>query len=227
VTDPARAPRIRALLFDFDGMILDTESPAFASWQEVFVEHGHELTRERWAAAVGTLHGFDALEHLEGLVGTPLDREAIRSRRVARKDELVALEVVRPGVVEYLEGARRRGLALAIVSSDSREWVQTHLARLGLDGGWAGFFCADGDRTRANPSPVLYREAMAALGVAAGEGIAFEDSPNGIRAAKRAGLFCVAVPNPVTEWMDLGEADLMVPSLADLPLDELLARVGE
>ena len=223
----AEPPRIRALLFDFDGMIVDTESPAFRSWQEVFVEHGHELTREQWAAAVGTLYGFDALEHLESLTGTPVDRDQIRARRVARKDELVAVEAVRPGVVDYLQEARRRGLALAIVSSDSREWVQTHLERLGLDEGWAGFFCADGDRTRAKPSPVLYEEAVASLGVGPEEGIAFEDSPNGIRAAKRAGLYCVAVPNPVTEWMDLGEADLLVASLAELPLDELLARVGE
>ena len=84
---------------------------------------------------------------------------------------------------------------------------------------------ADHDRVRAKPNPILYLEALDLLGVAAAEAVAFEDSPNGVRAAKAAGLFTVAVPNEITRDLGVDEADLVVDSLADLPPDELLARV--
>ena len=224
--NPGDGRRIRALLFDFDGMILDTESPAYRSWQEVYREHGHDLTLADWSAAVGTLGGFDALAHLEMLTGRALDRDGIRSQRLLRKDRLVADEAVRPGVLEYLAGAERLGLVVAIVSSDSRDWIEGNLARIGVGEGWAGIFCADHDRARAKPAPTLYLEALTALGLEPSQAVAMEDSPNGIRAAKGAGLFCVAVPNPVTAGMDLGQADLVVASLADLPLEELLAKAS-
>jgi beta-phosphoglucomutase-like phosphatase (HAD superfamily) len=115
---------------------------------------------------------------------------------------------------------------VAIVSSDSRDWIEGNLRDVGLSDGWAGIFCADGDRDRAKPAPWLYLEALAALGLNASQAVALEDSPNGVHAARRAGLFCVAVPNAVTEGMDLAHADLIVPSLADLPLEDLLQRAG-
>ena len=86
--------------------------------------------------------------------------------------------------------------------------------------------CADGDTTRCKPSAALYLEALDALGVEAGEAIAIEDSPNGVAAARAAGIFCVAFPNDVTRGLDLSQADLLLESLEDVPLGELLARVG-
>jgi HAD superfamily hydrolase (TIGR01509 family) len=216
---------IRALLFDFDGLIVDTESPAFAAWRRLYDQHGQELSLDRWSAAIGTIDGFDAFAHLEELVGAPLDREVLQAGRLEHELTLVEAEQLRPGVADYLADAERLGLRKAIVSSGSRPWIDGHLRRLEQAYGWDAIVTADGDVSRAKPSPTLYLEALQALSVDASDAVAFEDSPNGIRAAKAAGLYCVGVPNPVTAALGLDEADLVVESLANLPLDRLLASV--
>jgi HAD superfamily hydrolase (TIGR01509 family) len=215
---------IRAFLFDFDGLIVDTEVPSRAGWEHIYREHGHELPPEKWALMVGTVGGWDPMAHLEGLVGTPLERDRITERRREHEFALADAEELRPGILDYLAEARQRGLKRAIVSSADRRWIDRHLARLEQAVGWDTIVTADGDVTRAKPSPELYLEALGRLGVAAAEAIAFEDSPNGVRAAKAAGIFCVAVPNEVTRALGLDEADLVLDSLADLPPADLLAR---
>jgi len=215
---------VRALLFDFDGTLVDTESVDLRSWQEVFAAHGVQVPLERFALRIGTLNGPDELDELDALLDAPCDREAVQAGRRARELELLSEESLRPGVREYLDAARELGLALGIVSSSSRSWIADGLARLGVPDRWAVVACADGDRSLCKPSPALYLEALRTVGVAPEEAIAFEDSPNGIAAARAAGIFCVAVPNPVTRSLDLGAADLVVASLADLPPAELLAR---
>jgi HAD superfamily hydrolase (TIGR01509 family) len=213
---------VKALLFDFDGTLIDTEGPSFRAWQEIYADHGHELALERWVERVGTIGGFDPLEHLGSLAGE-IDRAAINERRIRRRDALIELELLRAGVPEYLEQARGLGVRVGIVTSGPREWVASHLARLGEADGWDCIVCADRDASAAKPAPTLYLRALAALGVSASEAIAIEDSPNGIRAATGAGVFCVAVPNPVTVSLDLSAADLVVESLLELPLDELIS----
>lgn len=217
---------VRALLFDFDGLIVDTESPAFAAWRRLYAQHGHELSLERWSAAIGTIGGFDALVHLETLVGEPLEHEVIEAGRLKHELTLVEAEGLRPGVAEYLADAERLGLRKAIVSSGSRPWIDSHLRRLERLYGWDAIVTADGDEARAKPSPTLYVEALGALAVDAADAIAFEDSPNGIRAARAAGIYCVGVPNAVTAGLGLDEADLVVDSLASLPLARLLERAA-
>jgi HAD superfamily hydrolase (TIGR01509 family) len=217
---------IRGLLFDFDGLLVDTETPARLAYEELYREHGHELPLDQWATLVGTIGAeFDPDAHLEQLVGRPLDRERLTERRRAREFELCDLEELRPGIEDYLAEAERRGLKTAIVSSSTREWIARHLERLGRVNGWKAIVAADGDAARAKPQPDLYLEALAALSLQPQEAIAFEDSLNGIRAAKAAGVFVVAVPNPITETFALDEADLLLGSLEDVPLDELLERV--
>lgn len=218
---------IHALLFDFDGIVVDTELPELTTWQEVFQEHGHELTIEEWAACVGTVGGFDPLARLEELLGSPLeDPQAVIERRRVRTLELVAAQGLRPGVASYLDRAQELALRVAIVSSSSTEWITSNLARVGRSEGWEGFHCANGDATRAKPLPCLYEEALAALDVAAGGAIAFEDSAHGIRAAKAAGIFCVAVPNEVTRSFDLSAADLLIESFEHMSLDEVLSAAA-
>jgi HAD superfamily hydrolase (TIGR01509 family) len=217
---------VRALLFDFDGLIVDTESPAFAAWRRLYAQHGQELSLDRWSAAIGTIDGFDALAHLETLVGTALERDVLQAERLEHELTLVQAEGLRPGVAEYLADADRLGLRKAIVSSGSRPWIDGHLRRLERLYGWDAIVTADGDVRRAKPCPTLYREALAALAVDAAEAVAFEDSPNGVRAARAAGIYCVGVPNAVTAGLGLDEADVVVESLASLPLPELLRRVG-
>ena len=215
---------VRALLFDFDGLIVDTESPSLAAWRWLYEQHGHELTLERWSAAIGTIDGFDPLAHLETLTGEPLEREVVDARRLEHELMLVEAEGLRPGIAEYLAEAESLGLRKAIVSSSSRPWIDRHLRRLERAYGWDAIVTADHDRERAKPSPTLYLEALEALSVPAEEAIAFEDSPNGIRAAKAAGIYCVGVPNAVTAGLGLDEADLVLDSLADMPLARLLER---
>src|SRR5207249_1598855 len=89
---------IRGLLFDFDGLIVDTESTAFASWQRVYREHGHELPLDRWVTIIGTIGGFEPLDHLEELVGSPFDRGAAGARQRAHEVLLSEAEALRPGV---------------------------------------------------------------------------------------------------------------------------------
>lgn len=217
---------IRALIFDFDGLMLDTEGPDYRAWQEVFAQHGHELPLAVWSECIGrAADWFDPLARLESLVGTPIDRDAGHAWQRERHRELIEAEPLLPGVSEYLMAARRLGLRLAIASSSSPGWVGGHLERLKLS---AYFECVRcwGDVERAKPAPNLYLAALASLGVTASEAIAFEDSFNGVRAAKEAGLFCVAVPNALTAHLDLGQADLLLRSFADLPLPALLARVS-
>jgi HAD superfamily hydrolase (TIGR01509 family) len=218
--------KLRGLLFDFDGLLIDTESPSRLGWEELYREHGHELPLDEWATLVGTIGApFDPFAHLEALVGQPLDREELMARRRAREFELIDLEDLRPGVEEYLAEARKRGLRTAVVSSSSQDWVENNLQRLDRLDHWDAIVTADGDPSRAKPQPTLYLEALSKLGIGSDEAVAFEDSPNGVRAATRAGLVCVAVPNPVTATLALDEADIVVETLADLPFADLLAQL--
>jgi HAD superfamily hydrolase (TIGR01509 family) len=221
---------IRAFLFDFDGLILDTEYASRAGWEMLYREHGHDLPAEMWATLVGTTHApWDPMRHLEELVGEPLERDALNERRRTHELSLIEAEQLRPGIVEYFAAARRHGLKRAVVSSSNDEWVGMHLKRLGEAGGWDAICTANRDAARAKPSPTLYLEALELLEVGASEAVAFEDSPNGVLAAKAAGIFCVAVPNEVTRELGLDEAgpDLLLDSLADLPPEELLSRFRE
>lgn len=215
-----------ALVFDFDGTILDTESPDYASWHEVYEEHGHELPHDLWLTRVGgSGEGFDPHGHLETLIGQMLDREALRARRRSRNLELIQEQEVRPGVLDYLDDARKLGLRLAIASSSPVSWVEGHLTRLGLLGYFERLCTAD-DVPRVKPDPALYRLAVERLGVPPEAAIAIEDSHNGMLAATGAGLICVVCPNEITRGQDFTGAHLRLDSLADMPLAELLQLLG-
>lgn len=217
---------IRALIFDFDGLILDTEGPEFQSWQEIYQAHGVTLSFDLWAVGIGTTDAFNPYDHLEAQLGRPLHREAVRSGHRQRCADLLQTQPILPGVETYLAAAQGLGLQLGVASSSSRAWVEGHLHQRGLQAHFACIKCAD-DVPRPKPDPALYRAALAALAVRPEEAIALEDSPHGITAAKRAGLFCVAVPHPLTRQLPLHHADLQVASLADLPLGDLLREAQQ
>ncbi|HEY2072528.1 MAG TPA: HAD-IA family hydrolase [Gaiellaceae bacterium] len=216
---------IRAFLFDFDGLIIDTETASRAGWAWLYREHGFELPEDQWATLIGTIGApWEPMRHLEELVGAPIDADALNERRRTHELSLLETEDFRPGILEYLEEAEQRGLKRAIVSSSSNRWIDMHLSRLERAVGWDAIVAANHDVARAKPRPDLYLEALDLLGVSPDEAIAFEDSPNGVRAARAAGIFCVAIPNEVTRSLGLEEADLVLDSLADLPPAQLLAR---
>ena len=210
-----------AVLFDFDGTLWDSETAVYGVFRDLFEEHGHELTLQTWSAAIGTLGGFDPYTELERLHGVGLDLPGIRERAEARIDEVAARVPLRPGVAAFLRQLDEAGVPRALVSSDHSEWLVTHLERLGWPDGWSGMVCADGDPARAKPNPHLYLAALEVLGVDASETFAVEDSPNGVRAAKAAGIACLCVPNEATAGLDVSEADLVVPTFEDLAVGDV------
>ncbi len=217
---------IEAVIFDFDGLILDTEVPVFVAWQEEFEAHGcPPLTVDEWAAEIGTVRGLDLVELIGTRATRPFDEAAMHARRQARRDELLAGETARPGVHEWLDEADTLGLTVAIASSSPSEWVEPHLERLGLRDRFAYIACFDGVLA-GKPAPDLYLAACAAVDVAPHTAIAIEDSPHGVSAAKAAGLWCIAVPNEITARLDLAHADLRLSSLADATLRDVLDRMS-
>ena len=215
---------IRAIVFDFDGLILDTEEPIYRSWLEVYKAHGEELPFERWINIVGsTTTGFHPQHHLEERLGRPLPQEVL-DRRIGRRTEMILAQTVLPGVVQRLDEARDMGLKLGVASSSTSDWVRGHLTRLGILERFDCLRCRD-DVEHAKPEPDLYIAVLDCLGFEPSEAVAIEDSPNGVAAAKRAGMLCVAIPNSITQRLDLSQADLMLGSLADVTLPELLERL--
>lgn len=213
------------MVFDFDGLILDTEEPIYRSWLEVYQAHGEDLPFERWIQTVGSTNdAFHPQHHLEERLGRALAKEVLE-RRAGRRTELILANAVLPGVVDQLDRARQLGLKVGVASSSTREWVSGHLSRLGILDRFACMRCRD-DVEHAKPEPDLYLAVLECLGVKAAEAFAIEDSPNGVTAARRAGMKCVAIPNSITERLDLTHADLVIRSLSDLTLDQLMAKLA-
>jgi HAD superfamily hydrolase (TIGR01509 family) len=219
---------IKALIFDFDGLILDTETPDVHAWENIYAEYGFPFPLDSWAQIIGGMGAstFDAAAHLQSLLSDPLDLAALQQRQNHLSHALVAQQPVMPGVIDYLQEAKRLGLKLAIASSSPHSWVDTHAQRLGVFEYFDQIICADDVGSgRTKPNPDLFLAALDQLRVKKREALVFEDSPNGVRAAKAAGIFVVAVPNSVTSRLSIEHADLTLSSLADLSLPELLNQV--
>jgi HAD superfamily hydrolase (TIGR01509 family) len=218
---------IKALVFDFDGLILETETPIFRSWQEIYRSYSCELSLDEWIVNIGTMEeAFDPVASLEQRTGQTIDRAQILTWRQRRELELIHSQPVMPGVREYLESARRLGLKVGLASSSSCDWVVGHLERLELIGYFDAIAASD-DVLRTKPDPALYRTAVEWLGVAPEQAVAFEDSLNGLIAAKRAGLHCVVIPNALTHHLNLEQADLRLESLEEMPLVDLVASLEQ
>lgn len=211
----------RALIFDFDGTIVDTETPLFRAWGELYARHDVELDLALWQATIGSDQDPDHWAVLESRVGT-LD-PGLRDWRRQRRDQLIDEAGVRPGVLEWLDAAEALGIPVGIASSSPIDWVERHLDRLGLLERFACFACCN-EVIPAKPDPTSYRLACEALHADPRRSIAVEDSPHGVAAAKDAGLFVVAVPHDLTAGLDLSRADLLVESLDEVTLGDVLGR---
>lgn len=221
--------RIKALILDFDGLILDTEYPEYLSWYEIFQDYGLEFSASEWAAYIG--RGADEAiytpyDMLEARTGLSIDRTAIRSRRQIRFNELMQAEEVLPGVVDLINTAKGLDIKLAVASSSDQSWVKPHLSNLDLIHHFDLIRCGD-EVTHRKPNPELYLSVLEALDITRHEAIAFEDSPNGIAAAVSAGILCVAVPNRLTIHGDLTSTDVLVNSLKDFSLHSLLSIIPD
>jgi HAD superfamily hydrolase (TIGR01509 family) len=216
---------IRALIFDFDGLILETEGPSYQSWEQVYRSFGLSLPFSTWSTIIGTTQGeFNPQRELQKQVPGAVDWEAVEAQRQAAENAIIEAQATMPGVEQYILDAKQRGIKLGVASSSPCQWVTRHLTRLGLLDCFDSI-CAADDVKRVKPDPELYLTVLCRLGIQADEAIALEDSPLGIQAAKSAGLFCVAVPNPLTRQLSLHQADYLVESLTELPLEQLLSLV--
>jgi HAD superfamily hydrolase (TIGR01509 family) len=210
--------QVRALFLDFDGLICDTERAVRRSWDEAYRELGLIFPTGVWEQIAGRPDGEAvALADLSRRLGGPVT-DALRARRLLRKQVLSAAEPLRPGVAALIAEATRRGLPLAVVSSSPRTWVHEHLLRLGVLDRFAVIVCGD-DVFRRKPAPDPYYLALRRTGLTADQVVAFEDSPPGVRAALAAGLRCVAVPNAVSNAIGLSHATVVLDSLERYQLD--------
>ena len=217
---------IRGIIFDFDGLIVDTEWAVYQSWVELFDSFGAKLPLDQWTSIIGisAYEHFDPFDILEQQIEQNLDRSRLSEQRHAREMGLARAQPILPGVEDYLREAKYQALKLGVASSSDRNWVRGHLTRLRLLNYFDVIFTSE-DVERAKPDPALYHLALQRLDLSPSEAFVLEDSPNGVTAAKAAGIFAIAVPNPLTACLNLNHADLILSSLDEISLTELIRVV--
>ncbi|MBD2845028.1 HAD-IA family hydrolase [Paenibacillus sp. IB182496] len=217
---------IKAIIFDFDGTIIDTETAWYVAFRDAYKEHGVELTLEKYSECLGTsLHSFNPYTYLSTDCNIDLDLDAFRAAMQARHAELMMQEQVRPGILNYLEKAKAAGLKIGLASSSHREWVDRFVAQLGIADYFECYRTADNVK-HVKPDPELYTQSLECLGVEAGEAIAIEDSPNGAKAAVAAGIYTLVIPNTITKQLPFGTGHTMIESLEGHDFDEMLAGLS-
>ncbi len=205
----------RAVLFDFDGVLVDTEWAIYQSWRRVFETHGHPLPLEVYTRCIGSdFATWSAKTHLEELTGQAFDWHHLDARR--QEEILRDLTGAGPmaGAVGWLERLAAAGIPCAVVSSSSHHWVDGWLVKTGLARYFRTVVCR-GDAPRIKPAPDLFLEAARRLALAPAACLVIEDSLNGVIAAKDAGMSVWAVPNRVTGGLDFAAADRVFGSLAE------------
>jgi HAD superfamily hydrolase (TIGR01509 family) len=214
---------IKALILDFDGLLMDTETTLLESWRYEWRQHGLSLD----AADFFADHGGDLSEEkyaqLAAAVGAGYDRAVSHARRTAFRDGLHRTLAPAPGIRSLLASAVSQGLRLAVASSSRTPWVAGHLSRTGLLPGFDVLACGD-EVPAAKPDPAVYLLALERLGMEPSSALAFEDTPHGVAAAQAAGLRCVAIPNAYVSASRFTTADLILHSAAEASLPEILAR---
>lgn len=216
-------PAVSAVIFDFDGLLMDTESTLFESWRfewsqwglelnpsDFFVNHGGDVTEERYDA-------------LAAAVGPSYDRALSHTRRIEYRDALhQALDVGR-GLRAWIREATEMEIFRAIASSSPRHWLDSHLRRVSLLDEFDAIAAGD-EVMRHKPHPDIYQLALSRLGAAPDHCVAVEDTRHGVLAAQSAGLACIAIPNPFVAPDAVAIADLVLPSADAMPLTEALQR---
>jgi HAD superfamily hydrolase (TIGR01509 family) len=212
---------VQAIIFDFDGLLMDTETTSLASWQWAWRQHGLELDVSGFFADHGGDVTEDRYARLARAVGPAFAREDIHAGRVAYRNTLHEDLGLSAGIADWLDQAAKLGIRLAVASSSPGDWVRGHLDRVGV---LARFeVLASGDEVpRAKPDPAVYALALRRLGVPAGRAVAVEDAAHGVAAARAAGLRSIAIPNPHADPARFGAADVVLASAADAELAPVL-----
>jgi putative hydrolase of the HAD superfamily len=216
---------IKGIIFDFDGTILDTETPAYLGWAEIYKQYNQTLPFDLWLGCVGTADSkFHPAQYLQTKLNFQLDMDDLKKRESKIEHEMLFQNEPLPGVTQYLHEAVQLGIKLGIASSATFEWVDSHLKRLGLREYFDAISTQE-DVQLTKPYPYLYEKTLKKMELYPYQVIAVEDSPFGVTAAKAAGIFTVAIPNQITKGMKMDHADMELSSLAEVPLHELIARM--
>lgn len=217
---------IKALVFDFDGLIVDTEFVWFEAFKEVIFEHyNKELTTEEFALCIGTENSV-LFDYLDKKLGTVIDRNKIEELTLAKHEEKMITPALRPGVLEYLRQAKEIGLRVGLASSSTLQWIEYYLRETGILHYFEVLKTKD-DVAQVKPHPELYLQAVSALGVLPSEALAFEDSVNGCKAAVSAGLRCIIVPNQLTRGLLFENYAWRLESMEDCNLPQLLQQLAK
>lgn len=204
-----------AVLFDFDGVILDTEWPIYESIRQVFLDHGHDLPLPEYVRCIGSDFNIWSPEaRLEELTGKTFDWETISvTRNVWIREQIETLDAM-PGVRDTIDVCRDHGLKLAVVSSSNHQWVDGWLDKLGLLPHFDQVVARE-DAKRIKPAPDLYLEAVRRLDLPAADCLVIEDSLNGMTSAHEAGCPVAAIPNRITSCINFSAAEYQFPTLVE------------
>jgi HAD superfamily hydrolase (TIGR01509 family) len=221
-------PQLAAVVFDFDGVILDSESAEFESHRRIFERHGVPLTPEEWCDQIGVWveeHERRWCARLNELCGAGMEYETFKAEQHRIFHQVLAAEPMR-GIRDLLDALADVGVPAAVASTASARWVVPAVERLGLTGRFRTIVTAS-DVERRKPAPDVYLEATRRLGVDPRRSVAIEDSGPGIASATAAGLKTVAIPHWLTESHDLAPATLRVAHAGELTVDRLERLVGD
>jgi len=207
----------QAVLFDFDGIILDTEWPIYESYLPHYREHGQELPLSTYVQCIGSdFQQWSPETHLEDLTGASFDWPTINKKRQVWIREQLADYPPLPGIREAVEHCRDLGLKTSVVSSSTHHWVDGWLAKLSLRPLFDLTICR-GDAPRIKPAPDLFLEAARQLKMAPADCLVIEDSANGLEAAGLAGMPTYIIPNRITVVSDFASAVAVLKSATELP----------
>ncbi|HEY2905428.1 MAG TPA: HAD-IA family hydrolase [Vicinamibacterales bacterium] len=212
-------PLLSAVVFDFDGVILDSETPEFESHRLIFERCGATLTPDEWCDQIGVwVEGHHERWHarLCALAPDAPDWASFEAERRRLFVSLVSREPMR-GIDQLIDTLESAGIPLAIASTAPAAWVSSAAERLGIHHRFQTIVTCD-DVERRKPAPDVYIEAMRRLGADPARSIAIEDSAPGVESAKAAGLTTVAIPHWLTERHDLSRADVRVSHAGELTL---------
>lgn len=213
---------LKAIIFDFDGLIVDTETAIYQAWAELYQKFDQELLLTDYAQCVGSDFGtYDPQAALEERHGQKITWDDVLPHKDERIRELLLAQDTRPGVRQLIDQITTANLGRAVASSSTFNWVGGWLRKLGIDHHFPVIRCRD-HVERIKPSPDLFLAAAEKLGVAPHEALVLEDSVNGLKAATAAGISCVIVHNSITSHGDFSGAAKVFESFEHFNLESLI-----
>ncbi|MAT44621.1 MAG: hypothetical protein CL609_19990 [Anaerolineaceae bacterium] len=218
---------IKAFIFDFDGLMIDTEFSSYQTWLDIYKNYQVDLPMSEWIKCVGSSNDdFDPIRYLRTKTKIKIDEKQLRKEQLIAHKNISETMPVLPGVIEFIQFAKQNRIKLAVASSSSYNWVSTHLERKNILAQFDFIVTAD-DVEQVKPAPDLFIKVKERFGLKNYEGIVFEDSAHGVEAAKVANLYTVAVPNQITKNLKFEKADIILDNLSSISPNQLLEQFAD